>query len=122
MPGFADANLVLALLDPDDALHARARRHAASSGRLFVPYSVGIELLLVARKRSIPALRMMSLVCAAFDVEKQETLVAAADALDSGAVATPLDAVHLADSFHSGERLHTADRRLQKTRFPTVPW
>lgn len=55
-----------------------------------------------------------------FALEGRKVLYTAAEALDSGEVQTVFDAIHLADAFHRGTALHTADARLLKTPFPTV--
>lgn len=117
--GFADTNLVIAAIDPHDALHPRALRHLRSVGRLKVPFSVGIEILLVARKRGIGYGRILDAVDARFEIEERDVLLTAADAMDEGDVATPFDAVHLAHAFHRGGRLHTADDRLLQGPYPT---
>ena len=104
MTDTADLNLVLAVIKPSDALQARAVRHLRRTGRLLVPFSVGVELLFVARRFGLGCVESLG----------------AAEALDSGEVETVFDAVHLADAFHRSGSLHTADRRLLRTAFPTV--
>ncbi len=122
MNGSADTNLVLALINADDALHERARRHVATAGRLRMPLSVGIELLQVARKKDLPALELLGHAARDFDVDQLDLLAIAAKSMARGEVTSPMDAVHLADAFLHGTPLHTADRKLQKTAFPTMAW
>ena len=55
-----------------------------------------------------------------FDLEGRDVLYTAAEALDSGDIATVFDAVHLADAFRRGGSLHTADERLLRSPFPTT--
>lgn len=116
----ADLNLVLAIIKPEDALRERARAHLRSRARLRVPFSVGLELLFVAKRFRLGFVESLGAAEAHFDVERREILYTAAEALDSGEVPTVFDAVHLADAFHRGGRLHTADERLLRSDFPTV--
>lgn len=120
MSDTADLNLVLARILPKDALHERARRHLAKSGRLVVPFSVGMELLFICSRFRLGCVEALGAAEAHFDVEGRATLYSAAEALDAGDVPTVFDAVHLADALHRGGRLHSADERLQRTPFATV--
>ncbi len=116
----ADLNLVLAVIKRDDTLRARAVRHLGSAGRLLIPFSVALELLFVAKRFPLGFVESLGAAEASFDVEDRDVLYTAAEALDAGEVATVFDAVHLADAFHRGGALHTADERLLRTAFPTV--
>lgn len=122
MPGLADANLVLAAIAPDDALHARAVRHLGEREPLVVPFSVGIELLHVSKRRGVPLSSLLVTVAERFILEREDVLFTAAEAVDAGDVPTVFDAVHLADAWSRGEPLHTADARLHRSPFPTVPF
>ncbi len=122
MTDTADLNLVLAMIKPEDALRERAARHLRSQNRLLLPFSVGLELLFVAKRFHLGFVESLGSAEAFFDVERRDLLYTAAEALDSGEVSTVFDAVHLADAFHRGGRLHTADERLLRTAFPTVPF
>jgi predicted nucleic acid-binding protein len=118
----ADLNLVLAMVKPRDALHTRALRHLKGHARLLIPSSVAVELLFVAKRFRLGYVESLGAAEAPFDLENRRVLYTAAETLDSGEVKTVFDAVHLADSFHRGASLHTADRRLLRTPFPTVPF
>ena len=120
MTDTADLNLVLAVIKPSDALQARAVRHLRRTGRLWVPFSVGMELLFVARRFGLGCVESLGATEAHFSLEERRVLYTAAEALDSGEVETVFDAVHLSDAFHRGGSLHTADRSLLRTAFPTV--
>ncbi|MBW3581488.1 MAG: hypothetical protein KY455_00160 [Euryarchaeota archaeon] len=118
----ADLNLVLAAVLPDDALHERAEAHLQRGPRLLVPFSVGIELLLVCGRFGLPRKEALGLVEERFDVERPEVLYSAARSLDLGKMTTTFDAVHLADALHRRGALHTADQRLLDSPWPTVPF
>jgi predicted nucleic acid-binding protein len=120
MSGIADANLVLAVINPKDALHRRGTDHVREHRSVQVPFSVGIELLLIAKKHGHAYLELLRAVEACFEVERRAVLFTAAEALDTGEVRTVFDAVHLAEALHRGERLHTADEDLWATAFPTT--
>ncbi len=122
MTDTADLNLVLAVIKPEDALRDRALTHLRSRGRLLLPFSVGLELLFVAKRFRLGFVESLGAAEAYFDVERREILYTAAEALDSGEVPTVFDAVHVADAFLRGGRLHTADERLLRTDHPTVPF
>ena len=122
MSGTADANLVLAAINPDDALHARATRHLAAHRDVVVPYSVGIELLLIAKKHKLGHVELLAAAEERFTLENADVLYTAAEALDAREVGTVFDAVHLADAFHRKEALHTADKALVRSAFPTEPF
>jgi hypothetical protein len=120
MTGHADANLVLATIKPDDALAERAKSHLVKTGTLQVPFAVGIELLLIAKKHRLLHEEVIDLAEAQFEVERLATLRTAARCLDEGRIKTVFDAVHAAESFHAGTTLHTADKSLLASGFPTV--
>jgi hypothetical protein len=116
----ADLNLVLAVIKPADALRGRARRHLRAHGRLLVPFSVGLELLFVAKRFHLGFVESLGAAEAHFDLEARDVLYSAAEALDSGEVPSVFDAVHLADAYRRGGSLHTADEALLRTAFPTT--
>lgn len=122
MTDTADLNLVLATIKPADALRDRALRHLRTSGRLLVPFSVGMELLFVAKRFALGFVESLGAAEAHFDLENRDVLYTAAEALDAGDVGTVFDAVHLADALHRGGALHTADGELLRTTFATVPY
>jgi predicted nucleic acid-binding protein len=122
MTGLADACLVIAALQEEDALHERAARHLAREGRLVVPLSAGIELLLGAHRRGRRCVEVLAVCEDAFELESRDVLMTAARALDDGSVKGVFDAVHLAEALHRGTALHTADAALLRTRFPTAPF
>jgi hypothetical protein len=116
----ADLNLVLAVIKPSDALQRRARRHLAAGGRLLIPFSVGLELLFVAKRFRLGFVESLGAAEGHFDLEGRDVLYTAAEALDSGEVPSVFDAVHLADAYRRKGSLHTADRALLRTSFPTT--
>lgn len=121
MAGSADANLLLAAIEPSDALHARAVAHLSKVGRLRASHAAVLETMMVLHRRG----RQTSLVLMLekhFDLDNREVLRSAADALDRGLVKTPFDAYHLADALARGEPLHTADKELLVSAFPTVAY
>lgn len=120
MSGIADANLVLAVINPEDALHRRGAAHLREQRGLRVPLSVGIELLLIAKKHGHVYLELLRAVERHFEVGDRAVLYTAAEALDTGEVRTVFDAVYLAEALHRSERLHTADEDLLATAFPTT--
>lgn len=122
MTDTADLSLVLAVIKPEDALRNRALRHLRGLGRLLIPLSVALELLFVAKRFRLGFVESLGAAEAHFDLENRRVLYTAAEALDSGEVTTVFDAVHLADAFHRGAALHTADARLLRTSFSTVPF
>lgn len=122
MSGTADANLIIAAINEQDALHARAQAHLARHAELLVPFSVGIELLFVARKHGRQYLELIEMANERFEVEGIGVLRTAAEALDTGEVTTVFDAVHLADALHRHGALHTADQVLHRSAFPTEPF
>ena len=85
-----------------------------------MPYSVGIELLLVGIKKRLRPVASIGAATAWFDVERKEVLFAAAQALEAGELNGVFDALHEADAFVRGGRLHTADRAPQDSAFPTA--
>lgn len=115
----ADLNLVLARILPNDALHERAKRHLGRVGRLLVPFCVGLELLFVASRFDFTRVQALGAAEAHFDVERRNVLYTAAEALDSKEIGTAFDAVHLADALHRGGHLHTADKKLLASVYPT---
>lgn len=120
MTDTADLNLVLAVIKRNDALRPRALRHLRSRGRLLIPFSVAVELLFLSKRFRMGFVESLGAAEAFFDMEGRDILYTAAEALDSGELATVFDAIHLADAFHRGGSLHTADERLLRTAFPTV--
>lgn len=122
MTGLADASLVIAALQPRDALHARAVEHLRVHGRLLVPMTVAVELLLGTRARKGSCVDLITAAELHFDIEGREVLLIAAAALDDGTVATVFDSLHLAEALSRGSSLHTADDDLLRTDFPTVPF
>lgn len=122
MSDTADANLVLAALSPADALHARAMAHLARKAKLALPFSVSIELLHGAHKRGVPLTPFVAAVDERFEIESRELVLIAARALDEQLVQGVFDALHAADALHHGRALHTADERLLRSGFPTVPF
>ncbi|MGI0148533.1 MAG: PIN domain-containing protein [Thermoplasmata archaeon] len=120
MTDTADLNLVLAVIKPQDALRSRALRHVQAHGRLLVPVSVALELLFVAKRFHLGFVESLGAAEAHFELEDRDMLYTAAEALDSGEVTTVFDAIHLADAFHRGVALHTADEKLLRTSFSTV--
>lgn len=120
MTDTADLNLVLAAIKSQDALRERALRHLRSHERLLVPYSVGVELLFVAKRFRIGAVEALGAAEAFFDLERRDVLYTAAEALDTAEIGSVFDAVHLADAVHRRGALHTADEALLRTAYPTV--
>lgn len=118
----ADLNYVLASIKEDDALKKRAEKHARASGRPLVAFATGIELLFWCRKHGEPFLDYVERCAIEFDLEKPDVLLSAARALQEDGLASPFDAVHLAEALLRGARLVTADERLWKTRYPTAPF
>lgn len=123
---FADLNLVLAVLKGQDALKSRAEAYVKNVGvPVVVPYSVGIELLFWCRKHGENYLDAMALCVKNFVVEKADPLLTAAHALQNEKLTSPFDAVHLAEAFHAGTSLATADEKLQRKaagRYPVEPF
>lgn len=118
MSDYADADLVLAIVKPADHLKERAEERL-SQGRLTIPFSVGMELLFVAHKFNRPRTALIAAAAKRFDIDNLDILLVAADALDEGDVTTVFDAVHAAQAFIDGQDLHTTDRRLLASAFPT---
>ena len=125
-PKFADLNFVLALLKSDDDLKQRAQAHVRKSPvPIVVPYSVGIELLFWCRKHGESYLDAMALCTKNFAVDKSDELLTAAHALQNENLDSPFDAVHVAEAFHAGTVLVTADEKLRKKaagRYPVEPF
>ena len=120
MTDTADLNLVLAVIKRTDALRDRALRHVRSRGRLLVPFSVAIELLFAAKRFRMGFVQSLGAADAHFDIENRDVLYTAAEALDAGEIETVFDAVHVADAFHRGAALDTADGALLRTAFPVI--
>lgn len=120
MTDTADLSLVMAVIKPDDALRRRVFRHLKDRERLLIPLSVALEVLFVAKRFRLGYVESLGAAETHFDLEHRRVLYTAAEALDSGEVSTVFDAVHLADAFHRGAALHTADQRLIRTSFATV--
>ncbi|MGB0652096.1 MAG: hypothetical protein ACPGQL_02750 [Thermoplasmatota archaeon] len=121
MVDYADADLVTAILKPTDHLKARAEAHLALHD-VVVPFSVGIELLFVARKHGVPCRDWIAAATRHFDVERADILLAAARALDLEQVGTVFDAVHAASALQDDGRLHTTDRKIRASGFPIKGW
>lgn len=119
MTDTADLNLVLARILPADALHNRAKQHLRRSGRLVVPFSVGLELLFVSSRFQFTCVEALGAAEAHFEVEGRNVLFTAAEALDTKEIKTVFDAVHLADALHRDGNLHTADKELIRSAYPT---
>ena len=119
MNDVADLNFVLAVILPEDPLKARAERRLSEHARLTIPFSVGVELLMVAKRFDLGCVAALGAASGRFDVEEQQVLATAAEALDSGEIGTVFDAVHCAEAYHRGVRLHTADDELLRSAFPT---
>jgi predicted nucleic acid-binding protein len=108
------------VIKPRDALRERAIEHLSYHESLLVPFSIGIELLFVAKRFRMGFLESLGATEARFELEKRNVLYTAAETLDSGEADTVFDAIHLADAFHRGGSLHTVDSRLLRTPFPTT--
>jgi predicted nucleic acid-binding protein len=121
MKGLADADLVTALVKPTDHLRLRAEAHVRQHD-LRVPFSVGIELLFVAEKFGLSRVDFIGAASQRFKVDQLEVLRAAANAMDEGEVRTVFDAVHAAQALVEGTTLHTTDKRLLASEFPTTPF
>src|SRR2546428_4927048 len=89
--------------------------------RLLVPFSVGLELLFVAKRFRLGYVESLGATEAHFDLEGRDVLYTAAEALDSGDIATVFDAVHLADAFRRGGALHTAAAQALPPPPPPAP-
>lgn len=120
MTDTADLNLVLATILPKDALKNRARRHLSRHSDLVVTYPAGIELLFVAKRFGLGYVEVLGTAETHFSVENREVLYTAAEALDSRELTTVFDAIHTSEALHRGGSLHTADRKLLATAFPTT--
>lgn len=118
----ADLNFVLASIKADDALKKRAEKHARALGKPAVTFATGIELLFWCRKHGAPFLDYVERCALEFDLEKRDVLLAAAHALQEEGLASPFDAVHLAEALHRDVKLVTADEKLWRSRFPTRPF
>lgn len=118
--GSADANLLYAFAVADDALHARARAHMQRVGRLRASVPAVLEALRVVRKRGGTCQRFIGILHETFDIDELATIQTAAQALDKGVLRTVFDAYHAAEAHLRGEPLHTADRELLESTFPTV--
>ena len=116
----ADLNVVLGRILPGDALHERAKQYLKRHSRLLVPFSVGVELLFVASRFEFTCVEALGAVEAHFDIEADEILYTAAEALDAKEISTVFDAIHLADALHRGGHLHTADKKLLSSAYPTI--
>jgi hypothetical protein len=117
--GLADADLVAAVVKPSDHLKERALEHRRRND-LIVPFSVGIELLFLAKKFGVPFVAFLGSASTHFEMDRADVLLAAAEALDNGEVATVFDAVHASQALLDGTRLHTTDKRLLASPFPTT--
>lgn len=81
-----------------------------------------MELLFVAKRFRLRFVESLGAAEAHFQLENRDVLYTAAETLDSGEVTTVFDAIHLADAFHRGGALHTADGKLLRTPFSTIPF
>ncbi len=122
MVGSADANLLLAAVDPQDALHARARSHIHAHGRLRASVPAVLEAFIVLRRRGASLQALVARLNEHFDLDDAGSLQTAAWALDKGLLRTPFDAYHAADAHRRGEPLHTADQELLASAFPTIAY
>lgn len=118
-PGLADADLVTAIVKPRDHLKRRAEAHVKAHP-VTVPFSVGIELLFVARKHGIPCVDFLGAATIHFEVDRVDVLLSAAEALDKAEIGSVFDAVHAAQALLDGVALHTTDAKLASSPFPTV--
>lgn len=116
--GLADADLVAAIVKPTDHLKRRAEAHLRKFA-LTVPFSVGIELLFVAKKHGISYVDFLGAASTHFDIDRVDVLLAAAEALDNGEIGTVFGAVHASQALLDGIRLHTTDAKLLASAFPT---
>lgn len=114
---YADSDLIAAIVKPCDHLKARAEARLAK-GPLTVPFSVGIELLFVARKFGKPCVDFLGAASRYFTLERLDVLLAAAEALDTGEVGTVFDAVHGAAALVDGAVLWTTDGKVLGSGFP----
>jgi hypothetical protein len=119
MTDLADTDLVVAVVKTSDHLKRRAELHLRHHA-VTVPFSVGIELLFVAKKHGVPYVDFLGAATAHFDLERAPVLLAAAEALDAGEIATVFDAVHASQALLDGVRLHTTGRKLLASPFPTA--
>lgn len=117
--GLADADLVAAIVKTSDHLKARAVAHRKAHD-LQVPFSVGIELLFVAKKHGVAYVDFLGAASTHFDIDRVDVLLAAAEALDNGEISTVFDAVHASQALLDRTALHTTDEALLQSPFPTV--
>ena len=110
----ADTNLVIAVIRERDALKERAETWLRRNPVPTVPYSVGLELLLIAKKRGFTRVGILGAACRRLRMERLDVLLAAAEMLDTGEVSGTFDAVHLAEAMHAETTLVTADEALWK--------
>lgn len=115
----ADADLVAAIVKPTDHLKRRAEAHLRKH-HLTVSFSVGIELLFVAKKHGVGYVDFVGAASTHFDMDRVDVLLAAAEALDKGEIGTVFDAVHAAQAMTTGAALHTTDEKLLASPYPTV--
>lgn len=120
MTGLADTNLVVAAIDPRDGLHARALAHLRTNRGLTMTTAIGLELLLVMRKRGDSCVEALAAAEQHFEIENADAVYAAAEAMDTRALPTTFDALHLAEAALRGTTLHTADERLLRSPYPTT--
>lgn len=119
--GLADANLVAAIVKPTDHLKKRAEAHLRKNA-VIVPFSVGIELLFVAKKHGVGYVDFIGAASTYFEMDRVDVLLAAAEALDKREIATVFDAVHASQALVGGTTLHTTDVKLLASAFPTTPF
>ncbi len=118
-PGLADADLVTAIVKATDHLKRRAQAHLKDNA-VTVPFSVGIELLFVAKKHGVGFVAFLGAASTHFEIDRVDVLLAAAEALDKQEISTVFDAVHASQALLDGTRLHTTDARLLRSPFPTA--
>ncbi len=120
MAGSADANLLVASVYADDALHTRATAHLQRVDRLRATVPAVLEAFIAVRRKGGSQQALIADLAKRFDIEQQAVLETAARALDEGLIGTPFDAYHAAEALLRGERLHTADKELLASEFPTI--
>ena len=120
--GSADANLLVAYANPIDTLHQRARAHMGRVGPLRATLPAMLEVLHVLGKGGANLVQVVGALDGPFLLEDIEKLFAVARTLDEGLVKTAFDAYHLVEASRAGGALHTADRELRASAYPTVPF
>jgi predicted nucleic acid-binding protein len=103
-------------------LHGRAVAHLARVGSLRATVPAMLETFQVLRRGGVTLAQALGAFERAFILDQPELLFAIARALDTGLVKTAFDAFHLAEASRAGGALHTADRELLASAYPTVPF